>query len=55
MSVDYPVEVIDEETPVSPVDGLGEFESSSSPRQNMLFESLSKGTYEPLPARIQRV
>ncbi|KAF8203162.1 hypothetical protein BJ912DRAFT_943050 [Pholiota molesta] len=55
MPVDYPVEVIDEETPVSPVDGLGEFESSSSPRQNMLFESLSKGTYEPLPARIQRL
>ncbi|KAF9471303.1 UPF0052-domain-containing protein [Pholiota conissans] len=53
MPLDSPSEVIDEETPVSPVDGLVEFESS--PRQNMLFESVSKGSYEPLPAHIQRL
>lgn len=48
---DVPAEIPDEEAPISPVDGLGEF---TSPRQNMLFESVSKGSYEPLPSRIQR-
>lgn len=33
-------------------DGLGEF---ASPRQNILFESASKGSYEALPSRIQRL
>jgi len=40
------------ETPLSPVDGLGEF---ISPPQNNMFESLSKGTHEPLPSRISRL
>ena len=37
------------EAPISPVDGLGEF---ISPPQNVMFESLSKGTHEPLPSPI---
>lgn len=46
-------EAPDEEPLDSPVDdGLGEF---ASPRQNILFESTSKGSYEALPSRIQRV
>ncbi|KAF5312620.1 hypothetical protein D9619_003063 [Psilocybe cf. subviscida] len=40
----------DEES--SPVDGLGEF---SSPRQNVMFEAVTKGTHEPLPSRINRL
>ena len=43
----------DEESFESPVDdGLGEF---ASPRQNILFESASKESYEALPSRIQRL
>ncbi|KJA29378.1 hypothetical protein HYPSUDRAFT_61398 [Hypholoma sublateritium FD-334 SS-4] len=46
-------EAPDEEPLDSPVDdGLGEF---ASPRQNILFESASKGSYESLPSRIQRL
>ena len=39
----------EEEISMSPVDGLGEF---ISPPRNVMFDSLSKGKYEPLPSRI---
>jgi hypothetical protein len=42
----------EDESLSSPVDGLGE--EFSSPRQNVMFEAVTKGTHEPLPSRIQR-
>jgi len=42
-------QVHEEDEPMSPIDGLGEV---ISPRQNVMFESLSKGNHEPLPSRI---
>ncbi|KIM47992.1 hypothetical protein M413DRAFT_439685 [Hebeloma cylindrosporum] len=42
----------EEETPMSPVDGLGEF---ISPPRNVMFESLSKRKHDPLPSRISRL
>ncbi|KAJ3510382.1 hypothetical protein NLJ89_g4703 [Agrocybe chaxingu] len=45
-------QVREEEEPTSPIDGLGEV---ISPRQNVMFESLTKGTHEPLPSRISRL
>lgn len=41
----------DQEDESLPLDGLGEF---SSPRQNVMFEAVTKGTHEPLPSRINR-
>ena len=38
------------EVPTSPVDSLEG--GLISPRQNVMFESISKGTYEHLPSRI---
>ncbi|KAF8912880.1 hypothetical protein CPB84DRAFT_1811880 [Gymnopilus junonius] len=43
-----------EEVPSSLIDGIGEYRIVS-PRQNVMFESLSKGTHEPLPSRISRL
>ncbi|CAA7271408.1 unnamed protein product [Cyclocybe aegerita] len=45
-------QVGEEEEPTSPIDGLGEV---IAPRQNVMFESLAKGTHEPLPSRISRL
>ena len=41
-----------DEAPASPVDSLG---GVISPRQNIMFESVNKGTYERLPSRINSV
>ena len=41
-----------DEVPASPVDSLG---GVISPRQNVMFESVNKGTYERLPSRINSV
>ncbi|KAF4623230.1 hypothetical protein D9613_001997 [Agrocybe pediades] len=42
----------DEDEPLSPVDGIGEF---GSPKQNVMFDSLDKATHEALPSRIKRL
>jgi len=41
-----------DEVPASPVDSLG---GVISPRQNVMFESVHKGTYECLPSRITKL
>jgi hypothetical protein len=41
-----------DEVPASPVDSLG---GVISPRQNVMFESVNKGTYEHLPSRVNSV
>jgi hypothetical protein len=41
-----------DEVPASPVDSLG---GVISPRQNVMFESVNKGSYEHLPSRINSV
>ena len=42
----------DDEVPASPVDSLG---GVISPRQNVMFESVNKETYERLPSRVNSV